>query len=66
MNESGENDARKEAECFSWVEARAVSALALWARDAQGLSWALLSLSASMVFITEGNPFNELSAFGYT
>ena len=23
MNESGENDARKEAECFSWVEARA-------------------------------------------
>lgn len=42
-----------------------VSALALWAWDAQGLSWALLSLSASMVFITEGNPFNELSAFGY-
>ena len=38
---------------------------ALWARDAQGLSWALLSLSASMVFITEGNPFNELSAFSY-
>lgn len=41
-----------------------VSAFALWAWDVPGPSQGLLSLYTSMAFITKGNPFNELSAFG--
>ena len=40
-----------------------VSVFALWAWEVPGLSRGLLGLYTSMAFITEGNPFNELSAF---
>lgn len=39
MDEFGEKDARKEAECFSWIGSQSrVSALALWAQDVLSLS----------------------------
>lgn len=63
MDKFGEGGARREAECVSWLEAWAEHLH--WHSGPRGAARpGPLGLSAGMAFITEGDPFNELSAFG--
>lgn len=61
---SGEEDARKEADGFSWSGAKQSVCTCALGPERGGASLRPAGLSASMAFITEGDPFNGLSAPG--